>query len=96
MYAKKGTCRAGNASDYKIDGTRRHLIGNKESLTTSSTVRMIYDLAFPGTQKCQDYMQLNQYASLHCNIVDTVKYQWYYRGFPKETLCLSKPDFLKC
>ena len=30
-----------------------HLIGNKESLTTSSTVSMIYDLAFPGTQKCQ-------------------------------------------
>ena len=54
LYAMKGTCRAGNASDYKIDGTRRHLISKKESLTTRSTVCIIYDLAFPETQKCQE------------------------------------------
>ena len=54
LYAKKGTCRAGNASDYKIDGTRGHLISNRESLATSNAVCMIYDLAFAGTQKCQE------------------------------------------
>ena len=92
LYAKRGTCRTGNASDYKIDGTRGHLISNRESLATSNAVCMIYDLAFAGTQKCQELHAMNQQSNmLLCISAFTCN-----RGFPKETLCLPNPGFLKC
>ena len=54
--------------------TRRHLIGNKESLTTRSSGCMIYDLAFAGTQKCQE---LHAIKPMCYFVLNAVKYHLY-------------------